>query len=204
MSGLDSFHAQYVASRRVRVLAHELAQVCPKDATVLDVGCGDGRITQNLNQLRPDLTIRGLDTLVRPDAVIDVSRFDGKKIAEEDNQVDVVMMVDVLHHSEDPENLLSEARRVARHALIIKDHLRNGLLAEATLRFMDRVGNARYGVALPYAYWSEGEWRQHWATHRLEVDVFKSDLNLYAKPLSWIFDRKLHFLARLGIAKKLS
>ena len=204
MSRLDSFHAQYVASRRVLVLAHELAQICPQDATVLDVGCGDGRVAQNLNTLRPDLQIRGVDPLIRPNAVIDVSHFDGKKIAEKDNQVDVVMMVDVLHHSEDPGNLLSEARRVARHALIIKDHRRDGFLAEATLRFMDRVGNARYGVALPYAYWSEEEWRHHWATNRLEVDVFKTDLNLYATPLNWIFDRKLHFLARLGMTEKVS
>jgi hypothetical protein len=37
--------------------------------------------------------------------------------------------------------LLREAARVAREAVVIKDHTKNGLAADATLRFMDRIGN---------------------------------------------------------------
>jgi hypothetical protein len=38
---------------------------------------------------------------------------------------------------------------------LIKDHTLNGFLAGLTLRFMDWVGNACYGIALPYHYWSQ-------------------------------------------------
>ena len=199
MSGLERLHDGYVAERRSRVLAHQLAEVMPQAVSVLDVGCGDGSLARRLSALRPDLVIRGTDVLLRPDAQIEVVEYDGLHLPENDEAVDVVLMVDTVHHSADPGQLLSEARRVARNHLIIKDHLRNGLLAQETLRFMDRVGNARHGVALPYTYWSEAEWREQWTEHALNIEVFRSKLHLYPRPFNLFFDRGLHFLTRLGL-----
>ena len=41
---------------------------------------------------------------------------------------------------------------------MIKDHTLNGLFAGPTLRLMDKIGNARHGVALPYNYWPRQKW----------------------------------------------
>ena len=199
MNWLEQLHGRYVAERRARVLAQRLAAITPKGVSVLDVGCGDGALASELSRLRPDLEIRGTDVLLRPDACIEVTKYDGQHLAEDEAGVDVVLMVDTIHHSEDPEQLLLEACRVARQSLIIKDHRRNGLWAETTLRFMDRIGNARHGVALPYTYWSEAEWREKWADRNLRVELFRSDLHLYPPPFSLVFDRGLHFLARLEL-----
>ena len=79
------------------------------------------------------------------------------------------MLVDVLHQTDDPMNLLREAVRVARQAIVIKDHLLQGAFAYPTLRFMDWVGNARHGVALPYNYWTPAEW--HGAFDKLGLAV---------------------------------
>ena len=57
-----------------------------------------------------------------------------------DAGADVVLFVDVLHHTSDPLPLLAEARRVARQAIVIKDHLCDGWLADPTLRLMDWFG----------------------------------------------------------------
>ena len=51
------------------------------------------------------------------------------------------MLVDVLHHTDDPGILLSEARRVTRRAVVLKDHTRD-YMAGATLRLMDWGANA--------------------------------------------------------------
>jgi SAM-dependent methyltransferase len=107
------------------------------------------------------------------------------------------MLVDVLHHAEDPLALLREAARVARTAVAIKDHLREGLAANATLRFMDWVGNGRFGVRLPYRYWTREEWREAFAETGLVVEHWNEKLALYAPPASLLFDRSLHFVARL-------
>jgi hypothetical protein len=86
---------------------------------------------------------------------------------------------------------------VSRRRIIIKDHLRQGLLAGPTLRFMDRVGNARHGVPLPHNYWSPLEWCAAFERLNLRVDTLYESLGLYPWPLGMLFDRSLHFLASL-------
>ena len=105
------------------------------------------------------------------------------------------MFVDVLHHVDDPLLLLQEAMRVGR-SVVIKDHFREGFLAGAILRFMDWVGNAHHGVALPYNYWSKAEWDAALEAVGLKPVDMKGSLGLYPAPASWIFERDLHFIGR--------
>ena len=199
MGAIGSIHEKYVFSRRIRVLAKWLAEQIPPQARVLDVGCGDGNIAQLLLQARPDVHIEGIDVLVRPETHIPVTQFDGKVIPFPDKSFDAVMFVDVLHHTDDPNVLLAEARRVAKQAVILKDHCRDGVLAGPTLRFMDWVGNARHGVVLPYNYWPEAEWRSAFTRLALEPAAWHAKLGLYGWPFSVAFDRKLHFVAKLTV-----
>lgn len=191
-------HQARVHSRRVRVLAEHLSALIPSGASVLDVGSGDGLLASVVLARRPDLTWSAVDTLERPKTHVPVRLFDGRHLPFEDKQHDVVCFVDVLHHTADPMVLLREAVRVARSALVIKDHLREGLAAGATLRFMDWVGNARHGVVLPYLYWPEATWREAFKAIGLEPEAWQPKLGLYPWPFSVMFDRKLHFVARLA------
>jgi SAM-dependent methyltransferase len=188
-------------SRRTPVLAARLAELLPPDATILDIGCGDGTIDQQILHLRPDVSISGIDLFVRPDARIPVEVFNGNHIPYEDASFDVALFVDVLHHTEDPRIILSQAKRVAKKAIVIKDHFRNGFLADTRLRIMDWVGNAAHGVALPYNYWSRREWTAAFRSLSLEPDEIISRLGLYPIPASLFFDRDLHFIARLPITR---
>jgi SAM-dependent methyltransferase len=181
------------------VLSDRLAQLLPKDASVLDVGCGDGRVDHLITERRPDVTIRGVDVLVRPDALMPVEEFDGKHIPYDSNSVDVVMFVDVLHHTEDPLHLLREALRVASRSVVLKDHTCDGFLAAPTLRFMDWVGNAPHGVVLPYNYWAERQWQRAFESLGVTPNVWIKRLGLYPRPASWIFERNLHFIARIDV-----
>jgi hypothetical protein len=106
------------------------------------------------------------------------------------------MFVDVLHHTADPLLLLREANRVGK-MILIKDHFREGFFSGTRLRFMDWVGNARHGVALPYNYWSRSEWSAAFSQLGLKAGEMKTSLGLYPVPASWIFERGLHFVARL-------
>ncbi|MDB4956280.1 MAG: methylase involved in ubiquinone/menaquinone biosynthesis [Myxococcales bacterium] len=197
MSVIGSIHDKYVFSRRISVLAQQLAELIPRGAKVLDVGCGDGNIARLLLDARPDIQIEGIDVLVRPVTHVPVTVFDGKTIPFADKSFDAVMFVDVLHHTDDPMVLLEEARRVAKRAVILKDHCRDGVLAGPTLRFMDWVGNARHNVVLPYNYWPESNWRDAFRKLGLTADPWTPNLGLYRWPFSMMFDRKLHFVTRL-------
>ena len=193
---LDKAHG-LVFSRRVRVLSRHIAEMLPKNASVLDVGSGDGLIALLVMQQRPDVKIRGVDVLARETSHIPVTLFDGKTLPFSDKEFDAAMMVDVLHHAADQQRLLSEMRRVVKHSIVIKDHVVQGLFAWRTLAFMDWVGNARYGVSLPYAYWTQGEWDRAFADLKLSVAEKRTSLGIYPWPASVVFGRGLHFVARL-------
>lgn len=198
MSLLARVHGDHVAGRRVERLADLLVGLLPAGVRVLDVGCGDGRLASRIMDLRPDVEIVGIDVLVRDRPAVPVRPFDGRTIPEADGAFDVALLVDVLHHSDDPGMLLREVSRVVSRAVLVKDHLADGFLARPLLRFMDRVGNQRHGVALPYNYWDLATWRASFDRLGLAVDAWETDLRLYAWPADRVFGRSLHFLARLS------
>ena len=187
-------------TRRSRVLASYFAELIPQGHAVLDVGCGDGLIDALVREQRPDLRISGVDVLVRPAALIPVTPFDGRRIPFADKSSDTVLLCDVLHHAEQPVSLLKEAARVARHSVVIKDHNVRGLLARPTLRFMDYIGNAPQGVALPYNYLTESQWATAFRECGLMPRAVRSELSLYPSWADPIFGRSLHFVGRYEVA----
>jgi SAM-dependent methyltransferase len=126
---------------------------------------------------------------------VPVTSFDGIRLPFGDASVDAVMMIDVLHHASDQRALLAELARVARCCVVIKDHVVRGPLAWRTLAFMDWVGNARHGVALPYAYWTDDAWRARLNEAGLRQFERRDSLGLYPWPASLVFERGLHFVA---------
>lgn len=190
-------HEKLVFNRRVRVLVEAIGTLLPPQSEMLDVGTGDGQIAKMIGERQNGTVVQGIDIMHRDVIHIPVTLFDGKVIPLDDNSVDVVTFVDVLHHTDDPQILISEASRVARKAVIIKDHLSENALDHATLRAMDWVGNAPHGVVLPYNYAPRRDWDRWFATAGLVTDEFVTDIPLYPAPLSWVFGRKLHFIARL-------
>ncbi len=199
MKIVEFAHKHYAAARRARVLSSHLANLIPRDACVLDIGCGDGLITHLITRLRPDLSVRGIDVLVRDKTWIPVESFDGRHIPFGNASFDAVMFVDVLHHTEDPLALLGEAIRVSRHTVLIKDHTLEGFLAGPTLRFMDRTGNLHHCVSLRCEYWPRHRWSRTFESLGVKVIKWQQHLGLYLWPATWVFDRSLHFVVRLDM-----
>jgi SAM-dependent methyltransferase len=199
MGFISWFHERYIFQRRVRRLASALDSMIPVNARVLDIGAGDGALDKLLLQRRPDISITGLDVLVRSQAAIPVEHFDGSHIPFPDQSWDVVMFVDVLHHTGQTLCLLKEAARVGR-AIVIKDHLDEGVASHQTLRLMDYVGNARHGVALPYDYWPRSKWQSAFRELGLAPVLWNERIGLYPVPLTFWFDRSLHFVTRLEVS----
>lgn len=197
MSLLKKIYESYVQMQRVNVVSGLLAEHIPRDSSVLDIGCGDGTLASTIAASRKDLRIEGVDVMVRPSVLIKVREYDGLRLPFPDGSVDVAMFVDVLHHAEQPLAVLSDAARVARGKIIIKDHLRQGFMAQTRLKMMDWMGNARYGVSLPYRYWNRSEWREAFVQCGLIEKTFISGLHLYRFPLDWFFGGSLQFISVL-------
>ena len=191
-------HAEVIFPRRVKALATRLSAHIPPGSSVLDVGSGSGWISAEIKAGVTGVAITGIDVLVRPYTHIPVVQFDGKSIPFPDASFDIVMFVDVLHHTNHPGVLLAEAARVARRWVLLKDHFRTGVLGRARLRFMDWIANIQHGVALPYNYLSPAEWEETYRAVSLKPVKVETDLGLYPGPANLVFGGNLQFIALLG------
>ena len=196
-------HGRVVFRRRARRLTDALAEMLPaEDASLLDVGCGDGTIAKAVAAQRPGRVVFGADVFARPDVAIPMKVYDGHTLPFDDNSFDAVMVVDVLHHCDDPDIILAEVARVARRTVLIKDHIASGPISRAVLRFMDWVGNRGHGVRLVYNFWSESNWQAAWARHGLTVADDRRKMGLYPAGTRWLWERGKHFIARLTPATR--
>jgi SAM-dependent methyltransferase len=201
LSWIGRWHQAFIFQRRTRVLAEMLATQIPQKASVLDIGCGDGTIASLVVRLRPDISIQGVEFLVRPGCRIECRAFDGVSLPFPDDSFDVCLFVDVLHHTQDPAILLREAARVSRSFVLLKDHLDENFLDAATLRIMDWVGNRPHGVVLTYNYQGRREWEEHFAKCGLAEASWTTKVPLYPAPFRFLAGRGLHFVALLRKAK---
>lgn len=92
-------------------MAVEIAHVLPRDARVLDVGCGNGFIAHHLSALLGQ-EVLGIDLENKTEALINYRRFDGNQFPVENQSVDAVVLCYVLHHAQNLAATLSELRRV--------------------------------------------------------------------------------------------
>jgi len=134
-----------VADRRVR--------------TMLDLGCGDGRVGRSL-AARLGASFCAFDVEQSAHNPERVTLFDGKRVNA--GPFDLCLLSDVLHHAPDPEALLREALRVAQ-VVVIKDHMSFSDRSDHTLLAMDLVGNLPLGVAVTGNYLSPVAWEQLFA-----------------------------------------
>jgi hypothetical protein len=79
------------------------------------------------------------------------------------------MIIDVLHHDLNPEQVVKEACRVSRRSILIKDHYFNHGLDVFGLKVMDYIGNAPYGIRLPYNYLNDAAWRTIFSNLNLKI-----------------------------------
>lgn len=99
-----------------------------KDSKILDLGCGSGIAAKEFRDFFKAEVI-GVD--VKDNRLVDVpfQIINGENLPFKDNFFDVVLINYVLHHCQNPEKLLKEAKRVGKKIIIFED-LPEGILSK--------------------------------------------------------------------------
>ncbi|HLF79810.1 MAG TPA: class I SAM-dependent methyltransferase [Dehalococcoidia bacterium] len=196
---IQKLHHSLVLQRREDVLARGIAAVLPTGVQLgLDVGCGDGIIAASVAERVPGMQIQGVEVLDRETCRIPYSLFDGKKLPFPDGHFDSVQLVDVLHHTDNIQDLVGECARVSRNYVVIKDHTWQNRFDFAVLRFMDWIGNRAYGVNLIYNYQKKSQWLAIFQRCGLKVMKWNEDIGLYPFPFNLVFEKGKHFIVLLS------
>jgi 2-polyprenyl-3-methyl-5-hydroxy-6-metoxy-1,4-benzoquinol methylase len=112
--------------RFLRELDRQLVKLSP--ASILDVGCGEGVVTERFARLLPETRILGIDA----DTATLQGEWQGRRLENlsfetgsayelpfEDKSFELVCAVEVLEHLERPRDALSEMARVSSSALLV-------------------------------------------------------------------------------------
>jgi ubiquinone/menaquinone biosynthesis C-methylase UbiE len=139
-------------------LAHAKDYLTP-GSIVLDIGSGVGYA---LNVLSEDYeaTPIGCDVVPAAQHVHRYCIFDGWRLPFADKSVDVAMLIFVLHHAEDAAELLREAVRVSRRAvLVVEDTPQTGFDARWGAIHI-KTFNKRHNIPWAGRIRTDQEWRQ--------------------------------------------
>lgn len=149
--------------------------------SVLDVGASCGRLSKRIqDEFGGNVKFEGVDTHVQDETFIPIKEYNGKKLPFKDNSFDCVLIVDVLHHTLNQEEILNEAKRVSKKFILIKDHYWVNSFDFFVLKIADYLGNKPYGVDLPYNFLKLDSWNSLFKNLDLKV--------IYSKKYGKIFN----------------
>ncbi|GJM15818.1 MAG: hypothetical protein DHS20C13_11450 [Thermodesulfobacteriota bacterium] len=133
-----------------------ISEYLSKKDKILDVGTGPGSVCLLMQRggykLTPvDVIDQTLTSEVKPDI------YNSEKLPYKDSSFDTALILTVLHHTSNPEQVISEAKRVANKIIIIEDIYSNPIQKYLTF-IVDSIVNMEF-LGHPHTNKSDKEWK---------------------------------------------
>lgn len=155
---------------RLRAANHQIKEIAPYltvGSKVIDIGSGNGIIAERISK-KLGVNVSLVDVVDKRKVKLPLTLYDGQKLPFESKTFDSALLIFVLHHTEAPENVLAEAKRVVNNNIIIYEDI-------ITRNPFDKIGNFLHGFVFNKAWKLEN--RATFKTEQEWRDIFKH-LNL--------------------------
>ena len=145
-----------ILQSRATDLANKVQPYLKRGELILDIGPASCTVTETL--IKRDLHVIPLDVenfSIVPGVL--PTLYDGDKMPFKDDQFDTSIILFVLHHTPDPDEVLKEAKRVSKKILIFEDIVTSPTHKSLTAAF-DSLMNLEF-YDQPHTNKSDSEWR---------------------------------------------
>jgi len=164
---LDERIAQSLGERAA-LIYRQIREMVGKGG-ILDVGCGDGKVAAAFRT--PDRPVQLIDVVNYNATALPFQLYDGRNIPFPDKSFDYSFLITVLHHCDDPLQVLREAKRVTRKRIIVEESV---YLNEPNRRFnmfFDWFYNRilHDGVNVPFNFNTPEGWEEVFRSEGLVV-----------------------------------
>jgi len=125
-----------------------------KKDKIIDIGSGSGIISFELKKKGFDIVSMDIkDVSIRETPLI----YNGDKIPFDDKKFTISLLLTVLHHTKNTENLLKEAKRVSNKIIIVEDIYNNFIQKHLTFK-VDSLFNLEFNN--PHNNKTDKEWKK--------------------------------------------
>ena len=149
-AGIISPLMRFRARQKWKWMRDEVLRAVPLNAhsRVLDLGAGEGWVGEAIAS-DTSAIVTLADVVEGNETTLPHVQYDGRRLPFADHAFDVTLLVFVLHHADEAEAVIREARRVTRKAIVIVESVYTNPRNHALLRLLDRSANRlRLGGAL--------------------------------------------------------
>lgn len=159
----------------------------PRD-NILDIGSGPCHIAEILYTQNYSVTALDIKNISFSKKITPII-YDGNKIPFKDNEFDTALLIGVLHHVKSPQNLIKEAKRVAKKIIIMED-IYYGSIDKYITYFFDSLVNLDFG-SHPHNNKTDPGWRKIFK--KLDLNIIDSK---YKKSWTYFFNHATYFLEK--------
>jgi ubiquinone/menaquinone biosynthesis C-methylase UbiE len=194
----------FMLEDRAEKVFEQIEDYIPKFGRIIDVGCGDGQVTQLIrNTCNSNIDGFEVSTYRNPNVNFFIRTFDGRKLPVGDSAYAAAVVTDVLHDASENELLIAELRRIVRpggRLIVIETTPRTSAQIDLDRTFIQNyVYNRLFhdaDLSVPGAYETVDRWieRLSNADFELSGSVGQNPKTLgYDHPISWMWHELMVF-----------
>jgi len=163
-----------VYQRAAQKMCLDCQNFIPKGGKILDLGCGSGIVAKAFKDFF-QAEVMGVDIVDKRIVNIPFQMINGRNLPFPGNSFDAVLISYVLHHSQNPTSLLTEAKRVSKKIIIYED-LPEGFLSKIYCKVHQFSFDKLFGNPSKTSFKTEKDWEKIFKELGLKI-IFKKKIN---------------------------
>jgi len=153
--------------KRAQTKKELFKEYLPSHSKIIDIGTGSGQFSLVLKENGHQVTSVDIKDKTNTN-LITPTVYNGEKLPYNNNSFDISMLITVLHHCPNPENVFQEAARVSKNRIFVLEDVYSNLVMKYLTWWMDSLMNLEF-FGHPHTNKSEAEWENLFKENHLRL-----------------------------------